>query len=64
MRNDENYCNESTALETIAFNPKPLKKLGKTQETLGFMTSTPARTRTLDMVIKSHLLYQLSYKGG
>lgn len=46
MRNDENYCNESTALETIAFNPKPLKKLGKTQETLGFMTSTPARGRT------------------
>lgn len=27
-------------------------------------TNAPARTRTLDMVIKSHLLYQLSYKGG
>ena len=27
-------------------------------------SSAPARTRTLDMVIKSHLLYQLSYKGG
>ena len=26
--------------------------------------SAPARTRTLDPVIKSHLLYQLSYKGG
>lgn len=25
--------------------------------------STPARTRTLDPVIKSHLLYQLSYEG-
>ena len=27
-------------------------------------SSAPARTRTLDPVIKSHLLYQLSYKGG
>ena len=27
-------------------------------------SSAPARTRTLDPVILSHLLYQLSYKGG
>ena len=27
-------------------------------------SNAPARTRTLDPVIKSHLLYQLSYKGG
>ena len=63
-RNGANTCNENTALETIAFTQKPMKKLGKTQETLGIISSTPARTRTLDMVIKSHLLYQLSYKGG
>ena len=30
----------------------------------GGLSSAPARTRTLDPVIKSHLLYQLSYKGG
>ena len=28
-----------------------------------FLTSTPARTRTLDPLIKSQLLYRLSYKG-
>ncbi len=27
------------------------------------MKNAPARTRTLDPVIKSHLLYQLSYRG-
>ena len=52
----------------------PSTKLGKKRlgvlasgrkRTLGILNrSAPARTRTLDPVIKSHLLYQLSYKGG
>ena len=42
----------------------PNEKAGETQETLGIIANAPARTRTLDPVIKSHLLYQLSYKGG
>ena len=29
-----------------------------------FLLSTPARTRTLDPLIKSQLLYRLSYKGN
>ena len=29
-----------------------------------FRLSTPARTRTLDPLIKSQLLYRLSYKGN
>ena len=29
-----------------------------------FCLSTPARTRTLDPLIKSQLLYRLSYKGN
>ncbi len=59
-----NQCDESKAVETIAFNRKPNEKAGETQETPGFISNAPARTRTLDPVIKSHLLYQLSYKGG
>ena len=57
-------CNEAACQETIAFTAKPNEKAGETQETLGLKKSAPARTRTLDPVIKSHLLYQLSYKGG
>ena len=59
-RKGANACDESTAVETIAFNRKSNEKTGETQETPGFISSAPARTRTLDMVIKSHLLYQLS----
>ena len=38
----------------------------KSHQPAGFRctVNAPARTRTLDPVIKSHLLYQLSYKGG
>ena len=37
---------------------------GLFNEGAGCSKNAPARTRTLDPVIKSHLLYQLSYKGG
>lgn len=47
-------CKENTALKTNLFNRKHMKKLGKTQETPGFISNAPARTRTLDPVIKSH----------
>ncbi len=63
-RKGANECNEVIAQDTIAYTAKPNEKAGETQETLGFISSAPARTRTLDPVIKSHLLYQLSYKGG
>ena len=62
--NNAKPCDESKPAKTIAINRQPNEKAGKTQETLGLNRSAPARTRTLDPVIKSHLLYQLSYKGN
>ena len=64
VRKHANSCDESTAVETVEFSRELHEKAGETQETLGNITNAPARTRTLDPVIKSHLLYQLSYKGG
>ncbi len=45
--------------------PENPAKTDTTAKTQGYVmaTNTPARTRTLDPVIKSHLLYQLSYEG-
>ena len=64
MRNGADSCIESSEQETIAFIPRNRSENEKTHEKPGFLESTPARTRTLDPVIKSHLLYQLSYEGN
>ena len=45
-RKGANACDESTAVETIAFNRKSNEKTGETQETPGFISSAPARGRT------------------
>ena len=64
MRNGADSCIESGEQEAISFIPRNQSENEKTQEKPGFLESTPARTRTLDPVIKSHLLYQLSYEGN
>ena len=44
-------------------NEKSLVFQGDDEEKPGILSSAPARTRTLDPLIKSQLLYRLSYKG-
>src|ERR1017187_7126586 len=54
-----------------AFRPKPTSKKAPADMAAAAITETagrrkvgaPARTRTLDQLIKSQLLYQLSYRG-
>jgi integrase len=48
--------------KSLPENPAKTEVLAKTQRGVVDI-STPARTRTFDPVIKSHLLYQLSYEG-
>ena len=50
-------------LEHLRKNPQNTRDCGFVMGA-DFRLSTPARTRTLDPLIKSQLLYRLSYKGN
>ena len=60
--NSQNPC------QTVADLEKMLNHSNEQGETLeiqcfALSTSAPSRSRTYDLMIKSHLLYQLSYRG-